>query len=145
MFICFTLKNTECPPPQTPQTRCCFRKTVGYRSGSLQDSPLSPFFCFSRVSLHAFCKPVFSAYSGCTDHSCLPTILGTHSISSHLGNLSLRPSEVQGERTWKSVWMVTLIQSARGVKAHRTARPVGNPSSAWLGGDRTQRYPQRRE
>lgn len=39
-----------------------------------------------------------------------------------------------------------LIQSARGVKAHGTARPVGNPLQCMLGREtETQRCPQKGE
>lgn len=100
--------------------------------------PLSPFSCFSpslyfMLSANQFSLPTVAAQitAACQQY------LGTHSISSHLETLSLRPTyKCKVREPEICLDGDPLIQSARGVKAHRTARPVGNPLQCMAGGGR---------
>ena len=129
-------KNTECPPPQTPQTRCCFRKTLGYSLAALRTPPFTPsFFCFSLslyfiLSANQLSRPIVAAQitAACQQYP------GIHSISSLLETLSLRPNyKCKVRESEICLDGDHLIQSAREVGAYRTARPMGNPVQCMAG------------
>lgn len=111
--------------------------------------PLSPFFCFSlslyfMLSANQLPLPTVAAQitAACQQYP------GTHSISSHLEALSLRPNyKCKVREPEICLDGDHLIQSARGGRAHKNSHACGEPTLAhgWVRETETQRCPQRRE
>ena len=111
--------------------------------------PLSPFFCFSlslyfMLSANQLSLPTVAAQitAACQQYP------GTHSISSHLEALSLRPNyKCKVREPEICLDGDHLIQSARGGRAHKNSHACGEPTLAhgWVRETETQRCPQRRE